>query len=40
MPIKRVRAKRHYGRYGEVRHNSRTYKVEIKDVDDSEESEE
>jgi hypothetical protein len=39
-PIKRVRAKRHYNRCGEVRHNSRTCKVEIKDVDNSEESKE
>jgi hypothetical protein len=38
-PTKRVRAKRHYGRYGEIRHNSRTCKVEIEDADDSEESE-
>jgi hypothetical protein len=38
-PTKRVRAKRHYGRYGEIRHNSRTCKVEIEDTDDSEESE-
>jgi hypothetical protein len=37
-PAKRVRAKRHYGRYGEIRHNSRTYKVEIEDADNSEES--
>jgi hypothetical protein len=39
-PMKRVRAERHYGRYGEVGHNSRTCKVEIEDIDDSEESEE
>jgi hypothetical protein len=38
-PAKRVRAKRYYGRCGEIRHNSRTYKVEIEDVDNSEESE-
>jgi hypothetical protein len=38
-PTKRVRAKRHYGRYGEIRHNSRTCKVEIEDADNSEESE-
>jgi hypothetical protein len=38
-PAKRVRAKRHYGRCGEIRHNSRTYKVEIEDADNSEESE-
>jgi hypothetical protein len=39
-PVKRVRAERHCSCCGEVRHNSRTCKVEIKDVDDSEESEE
>lgn len=38
-PAKRVCAKRHCGYYGKVRHNSRTYKVEIEDTDDSEESE-
>jgi hypothetical protein len=38
-PAKRVRAERHCGRYGEIGHNSRTCKVEIEDVDDSEESE-
>jgi hypothetical protein len=37
-PAKRVRAKRHCGRCGEVRHNSRTCKVEIEDADNSEES--
>jgi hypothetical protein len=36
---KRVRAKRYYSRYGEIRYNSRTYKVEIEDIDNSEESE-
>jgi hypothetical protein len=36
--MKRVRAKRYYGYYGEIRYNSRTYKVEIEDIDDSEES--
>jgi hypothetical protein len=39
-PAKRVRAERHCGRCGEVGHNSCTCKVEIEDVDDSEESEE
>ena len=39
-PAKRVRAERHCGRCGEVGHNSRTCKVEIEDVDNSEESEE
>jgi hypothetical protein len=38
-PTKRVRAKRYYGRCGEIRHNSRTCKVEIEDADNSEESE-
>jgi hypothetical protein len=38
-PAKRVRAQRCCGRCGEVGHNSRTCKVEIDDVDDSEESE-
>jgi hypothetical protein len=35
MPAKRVRAERHCGRCSEVRHNSRTCKVEIEDVDNS-----
>jgi hypothetical protein len=35
-----VRAKRHYSCCGEVGHNSRTCKVEIEDIDNSEESEE
>jgi hypothetical protein len=39
-PVKRVRAERHYSCCGEVGYNSRTCKVEIEDVDDSEESEE
>jgi hypothetical protein len=34
-PAKRVRAERRCGRCSEVRHNSRTYKVEIEDVDNS-----
>jgi hypothetical protein len=38
-PAKRVRAKRRCGCCSEVRHNSRTYKVEIVDVDDSDASE-
>jgi hypothetical protein len=38
-PMKRVRVKRRCGRCGKVRHNSRTCKVEIEDVDNSEESE-
>jgi hypothetical protein len=38
-PAKRVRAQRHCGRCSEVGHNSHTCKVEIDDVDDSEESE-
>jgi hypothetical protein len=32
---KRVRAGRRCGRYGEIRHNSRTCEVEIKDADNS-----
>jgi hypothetical protein len=38
-PAKRVRAERRCGRYSEIRHNSRTCKVEIKDVDNSNASE-
>jgi hypothetical protein len=38
-PAKRVRAKRRCGCCSEVRHNSRTYKVEIVDIDDSDASE-
>jgi hypothetical protein len=38
-PIKRVCAERRCSYYSEVEHNSRTYKVEIEDVDNSEESE-
>jgi hypothetical protein len=38
-PAKRVRAKRRCGRCSEVGHNSRTCKVEIVDVDDSDASE-
>jgi hypothetical protein len=38
-PAKRVRAERYCGRCGEIGHNSRTCKVEIEDVDNSEESE-
>jgi hypothetical protein len=38
-PAKRVRAERRYGRYSEIRYNSRTCKVEIEDVDDSNTSE-
>ena len=34
-PAKRVRAERRCGRCSEVRHNSRTYKVELKDIDNS-----
>jgi hypothetical protein len=34
-PAKRVRAERRCGRCSEVRHNSRTCKVEIEDVDNS-----
>jgi hypothetical protein len=38
MPAKRVRAERRCGRCSEVGHNSRTCKVEIEDVDDSDAS--
>jgi hypothetical protein len=35
IPVKKVRAERHCSCYGETRHNSRTCKVEIEDVDSS-----
>jgi hypothetical protein len=38
-PAKRVHAERRCGRCSEIRHNSRTCKVEIVDVDDSDASE-
>jgi hypothetical protein len=38
-PAKRVRAERRCSRYSEIRHNSRTCKVEIEDVDNSNTSE-
>jgi hypothetical protein len=38
-PAKRVRPERRCGRCSEVGHNSRTCKVEIEDVDDSDASE-
>jgi hypothetical protein len=38
-PAKRVRAERHCGYCSEIGHNSRICKVEIEDVDNSEESE-
>ena len=34
-PAKRVRAERRCGRCSEIRHNSRTCKVEIEDIDSS-----
>jgi hypothetical protein len=34
-PAKRVRTERRCGYYSKIRHNSRTYKVEIEDVDNS-----
>jgi hypothetical protein len=37
-PTKRVRAERRCGRCSEVRHNCRTCKVEIEDVDNSDAS--
>jgi hypothetical protein len=39
MPAKRVRVERRCGRYSEIGHNSRTCKVEIEDVDNSDASE-
>jgi hypothetical protein len=38
-PAKRVRAERRCGRCGEIGHNSRTCKVEIEEVEDSDASE-
>jgi hypothetical protein len=38
-PAKRVRAERRCGHCSEIGHNSRTCKVEIEDVDDSDASE-
>jgi hypothetical protein len=35
---KRVRVGRRYGYYSKIRHNSRTYKVEIKDTNNSDAS--
>jgi hypothetical protein len=35
MLTKRVRVERRYRRYSETRYNSRTYKVEIEDIEDS-----
>jgi hypothetical protein len=37
-PTKRVRAERRYSRYSKTRYNSRTYKVEIEDTDNSDDS--
>ena len=37
-PSKRVRVRRHCGCYSEIRHNSRTYKVEIVDIENSDAS--
>jgi hypothetical protein len=34
-PVKRVRVERHYSCCGKTRHNFRTYKVEIEDIDSS-----
>ncbi|OCK72648.1 hypothetical protein K432DRAFT_316090, partial [Lepidopterella palustris CBS 459.81] len=36
--VKRVRIERRCGRYGKIRYNSYTYKVEIEDIDNSEAS--
>jgi hypothetical protein len=38
-PMKRVHAERRYSCYNEIRHNSRTYKVEIEERDSSTASE-
>jgi hypothetical protein len=38
-PAKRVYVERYYSYYSKIRHNSRTYKVEILDVDNSDASE-
>jgi hypothetical protein len=37
-PAKRVHAERRYGRCSEIRHNSRTCKIEIGDADNSDAS--
>jgi hypothetical protein len=37
-PTKRVRAERRCGRYSKIRHNSRTYKIELLDMDNSDTS--
>jgi hypothetical protein len=37
-PAKRVRAERRCGRCSEIGHNSRTYKIEIQDADNSDAS--
>jgi hypothetical protein len=36
--VKRVRAERRCGRCSEIRYNSRTYKIELLDVDNSDAS--
>ena len=36
--LKRVRVKRYYSTYSKTRHNFYTYKVEIEDIEDSNES--
>jgi hypothetical protein len=36
--MKRVRVERRYGRCSKIRHNSRTYKIELLDVDNSDAS--
>lgn len=37
-PIKKIRVERRYNYYGEVKYNSYIYKVEIKDIEDSDTS--
>ncbi|OCK73320.1 hypothetical protein K432DRAFT_313113, partial [Lepidopterella palustris CBS 459.81] len=36
--VKRVYIERYYGRYSKIKHNSRTCKVEIENIDNSEAS--
>jgi hypothetical protein len=37
-PTKRVRVERYYGHCSKIRHNSRTYKIELLDMDNSDTS--
>jgi hypothetical protein len=38
MPAKRVRVSKHCSTYSKTRHNFYTYKVEIKNIEDSDKS--